>query len=266
MACKAEGGDAMAEGEGGGDSDGAGTQADEAGGVLSRPAGMDLDWTPGRFAAFAMDATNPVSVLLGKIVEVREGSEGREALLEWYSPARNARLRSKYGRGAWSPVFNPDKPSEPDTSLELVDVACITFGSLLLGNKLPSAVWAAVAAQVPPPEDRVLDDGDLEQEEERGEGGIELDQPSRQEGERAGGDEAQPSRQEGEGAGGEEAQPSRQEDEGAGGEEAGRSQILPITAGDSVDENGRVRRESRAGRVRFTAAFSRPRRGGSSSA
>lgn len=225
----------MPEGGGGRGGDGSGAKADEAGGVLSRRSGRELDWAPGLFAVFAMDATNPVSVLLGKIVEVKQGAEGNEALLEWYSPVRNARLRSKYGRGAWSPVFNPENPSEPDRSLELVDAACITFSTLLQGNKLPSAVWAAVAAQVPPPEDITLDESDIEEGEDQGDP-VELGNLRTQqtEGARSGGE--------------------------------GSSHALPSSAGGSAPENDRLGVERRAIRVPLTAAFSRPRRGASSSA
>lgn len=41
-----------------------------------------IDWTVGRFVVFPMDASNSVPILVGKIVEVRVGEEGKEAVLD----------------------------------------------------------------------------------------------------------------------------------------------------------------------------------------
>lgn len=60
-----------------------------------------------------------------------------------------------------------------------MDDACISCITLLLGNKLPSAVWAIVAAQVSAPKDGPLDESDVEEDMEHEGGGFELDDLSR---------------------------------------------------------------------------------------
>ena len=68
------------------------------GGENERVAG-GLDWTVGRFAVFPMDASNPVPLFVGKIVEFCVGEEGKEAVLDWWLPVRKNVARSKYGKG-----------------------------------------------------------------------------------------------------------------------------------------------------------------------
>ena len=97
------------------------------GGGESEGAGGGLDWTVGRFAVFPMDASNPDSLLVGKIVEFRVGEEEKEAVLDGWSPVRKDVVRSKYGKGVWSADFLQNEPSAPERSAESADATCMTF-------------------------------------------------------------------------------------------------------------------------------------------
>ena len=96
-----------------------------------------------------MAAENPVPLLVGKVVDVIEGS-GRDILLHWYSPKRKPATedREQYGRDAWSPDQDPSDRRKPDQSRESLDAVCMTFRALCANGKLPKAVWPAVANQV----------------------------------------------------------------------------------------------------------------------
>ena len=85
------GGDDDDDGDGGAGGGGGGGESEEAGG--------GLDWTVGRFAVFPMDASNPVPLLVGTIVEFHVGEEENEAILDWWSPVLKNLARSQYGEG-----------------------------------------------------------------------------------------------------------------------------------------------------------------------
>ena len=74
-----------------------------------------------------MDSSNFVPLLVGKVVEFRVGEEGKEAVLDWWSPVRRNVARSKYGKGVWSADSLQNEPSAPERDTESVEAACVTF-------------------------------------------------------------------------------------------------------------------------------------------
>ena len=119
------------------------------GGHQNAAGGEDLDWSPGRFAAFAMTASNPCPLVVGRIESVVCDDEDGKIMLHWWSPSRIPKScpRSKNGGGTWSADFVIDEKGEvADRSTESTNAACITFPKLLRGNKLPARVWKAVHA------------------------------------------------------------------------------------------------------------------------
>ena len=129
------------------DDDGYGGAGGGGGGGESEGGGGGLDWTVGRFAVFPMDASNPVPLLVSKIVEFHVGEEGKEAVLDRWSPVRKNVARSKYGKGVWSAEFLENEPSAPEPSTESIDAACMTFFKRNASFNLPTAVWDTVNDQ-----------------------------------------------------------------------------------------------------------------------
>ena len=163
-------------GAGGDDDDiGDGGASGGGGGGESEGAAGGLDWTVGRFAVFPMDASNPVPLLVGKIVEFRVGEEGKEAVLDWWLPVRKNIARSKYGKGVWSADFLQTEPSAPKRSTESVYASCMTFSKWNASFHLPTTVWDTVNDQVPPPEDEGEEEQDKQQTEENKRGAAALE-------------------------------------------------------------------------------------------
>ena len=55
------------------------------GGSGSTGGDENLDWSKGRFAAFAMPASNPCPLVVGRIKDIIRVEDGHEAVLHWYS-------------------------------------------------------------------------------------------------------------------------------------------------------------------------------------
>ena len=125
-----------------------------------------LDWNEGWFAVFPMQASNPIPLPISNIVNVVSDDTERRVVLDWYSPIRKGSRSSHYCKGAWSPDLDPANRRKPDRSEESMDDVCMTFSRLLRNNRIPQAVWDAVAEHMPPPES----DSEMEDSEEKCEG------------------------------------------------------------------------------------------------
>ena len=124
-----------------------------------------MNWSKGRFAAFALAASNPCPLVVGRIKDIIEVEDGHDVVVHWYSPKTVPKRcpRSLYGKAGWSEDFVIDDKGRrlPDVSNESTKAACITFANLASGGKLPQKVWTAVHQQVPPPAvDPIGDDKD----------------------------------------------------------------------------------------------------------
>jgi len=233
-------------GGGGGDPPVGGGEGD---GDNESPEGVQ--WQKGWFVAFPQPASNPCSVVVGKIEEVVRNDDGDELVVKWYAPKRRTmpRRRSMYGRGGWAQDFTVQKRSDgssvrvAETGRESVHCACATFPELLASNQgLPQFVWDAVSDSVhPPPEDEEVEEEEEEEEKEEEEGGGERES---QEGQ---GLEIQ-------GAGGAGAA------DGAGDEQPHESGWREPVQMPSLALPVRVRRPAKV--VPLTAAHYRPRRTG----
>ena len=117
-----------------------------AGAAPTPPAGPQLRVETGKFIACAMPTNNSMSVMVGKVLEVRAEKRGKRCCCAgvFLRITVNANApRSKYGKGGWTEEFvHVGGTRVPSTSTRWDDVAAVnaTFATLTKTHTLPSHV------------------------------------------------------------------------------------------------------------------------------